>query len=193
MLGFTIVYPSIPESMLENESVTGVILVVTAVVGGSGLFVQLQRNDHLKEAEFILNFNTNFLNFKDFTDVLEYCDVAAGIIKSPKTCKTCKNGNELNYMNVSNYLDYFEPLYFLLENKAIRISRLASLIGHRFFIVVCNPDVQENVIKKHREAYEPLIELYKKLKKHLYKNKDKMPLWVKNHDLIEFLTSNPKT
>ena len=159
--------------------ITNIILALSAIGGAIAVVLQLKRNESLKEAEFIVDFNTQFGQHNELLEVYNRCAMEAGYAIDSKI-------ESFDYTKVIAYLNYFEPLYFLLENKAIHIDKISSLAGNRFFVVACNRDVQEKVIRQHQRDLAAFIELYKRLKTHRYRNEEP-PEWLVKNDLVKFL------
>ncbi|MCL2639006.1 MAG: hypothetical protein FWD48_11635 [Oscillospiraceae bacterium] len=171
------------DTWIKNESLSSIIIAATALGGVAGVIVQFNREKNLREVDFIVKFNTKFLEFDELIDVLNYCSHKAGIINDPKYDEV----TSLNHTDVYKYLDYFEPLYFLLKNKAVSIDKMYMLVSHRFFVVVCNPDVQNNVLAKHQTAFKSIIEMYRILDDYRCKKKIPLPSTVEENGLLKFL------
>jgi hypothetical protein len=144
------------ETIKKKATLKYVLNSITLFVLFSSLLLlnmQLSSNEKLKEAEFITNFNTNFIQV----------DHTLGVFSHEKA-KYCNYEEKSSYYaKVLIYLAYFEPLYFLLEDGIIEKDRILSIIRLRFSIVASNCVIQEAVIEKNQDALENVIKLYKKL------------------------------
>jgi len=114
-----------------DDAFISILMIGTAIGGFAGLILQHNRETNIKEAEFLISFNTTFVQSDIFMGIYNYC---AG--RSPKDYV-------LNPVDVLRYMDYFEPLYFLLENKVIHADKLVLLIEHRFKTVYNNDEVKK--------------------------------------------------
>jgi len=169
---------------LFGQSVAEIITTATIVTTAVVIVLQLYRSERLKEAEFIVNFNTNFITNPIFMEVIGHCEKSLGEIDSDSIIKT------IDKTKVIIYLDYLEPLYFLLKNGAIRRDKLYMLIQYRLFVVVCNPDVQ-NIILGLRPSLDSIVDMCEILNLHRKKLSKKRgyyrPHWLKEKDLENFI------
>jgi len=173
----------------KNESMTtglNLVTVVTAVMGAIGIVLQLSRDKSLKEVQFIVDFNKNFVEFDDLMKVHDMCSERFGMPVDEDY-----KDKPLDHTAVYKYLDAFEPLYFLLKNKAVSVDKMYDLVSYRFFIVVCTPEVQREIILKHEDSYENIISMYRILEKYRIKKGKKPPFRkYEENDLLKFLENN---
>lgn len=170
----------------QNESVStalNLITVVTAVLGVSGVVLQLSREKSLKEVEFLIDFNKSFVEIEDLMEVHNICSERAGL-----PVDSHYKDVPLNYTGVYKYLDCIEPLYFLLKTKLVNIDKIYDLVSYRFFIVVNNSEVQKEIISIHQSSYFNIISMYKTLENYRKKKNlpEPFPHFVDN-DLITYL------
>ena len=140
-----------------DDAFASILLIGTAIGGFAGLILQHNRETNMKEAEFIIGFNTTFVQTESFMKIYSYC---AG--HPPKDY-------ELDPIEVLKYMDYFEPLYFLLENKVITIDKVYLLVGHRFMIVHQNEEVKkigEAYSTEKRRYFDVVDDLYEIIKEY---------------------------
>jgi len=172
----------------KNESTStalDIITVATAIMGVIGIMLQLGREKSLKEIEFIIDFNRNFVEYDELMSVHDICSEQVGLFVDGHN-----KDKPLDHTSVYKYLDCFEPLYFLLKNKAVGTDKLYDLVSYRFFIVVNNREVQEKIIAVHLSSYKNIIEMYKILNGYRKKNKLPAPfLAFEENDLLKFLKS----
>jgi len=159
-------------SNVPTATITAVIAVI--VVG-----MQLYRNDRLKEADFIVKFNFGFINAPNLISVLKNCED--------------NNGKSLKLTDVVSYLSYFEALSFMLENNAISKDNLYSLIQHRLFVVLNNPDVQDLIIHR-KPSFDKLIDMCDILSIHRKKLEKKKNIpssknWFNEKNIDSFISS----
>jgi hypothetical protein len=172
----------------KNESTStalDIVMVATAIMGVIGIVLQLGREKSLKEIEFIVDFNRNFVEYDELMSVHDICSEQAGLFVDGHN-----KDRPLDHTSVYKYLDCFEPLYFLLKSKAVGTDKLYDLVSYRFFIVLNNREVQEKIIAVHKSSYKNIIEMYKILNGHRKKNKLPTPFpTFEQNDLLKFLTS----
>lgn len=136
------------------------IVMLAAICGVFGICIQLRNDAKLKEAEFLYNFNTEYINNASFSTVFNYCANEAGIFS-----KRMEEVALPTQEDIVKYLDFFEPVYYLVNNRIISIEKLSDLLEHRFLVVVCNEYIQEQAIKPTPAYYKTLYSLFCEFKK----------------------------
>jgi len=143
-------------SLIRNDSLSGKVMAFTALIGIFGVIMQLHHDGKLKEVEFIVNFNNNLLQVPSLMCVHEVC-------KKTRSDSTYKREAQLNTDDAYKYLDYFEPLFFLLNNNVIKPEKMYRLVAFRFFVVVCDKEVVEKVIVGYRPHFGCIEDMYDSL------------------------------
>lgn len=123
------------------ENTIGILSLVIAAIGIIFVIAQMEEAKKLQESEFIVHLNQSFV------DNAGYAEMYVELEKSKRKNKKPK----ISRIDISNYLTFFETMYILLENKAIKMGTLDDLFEYRFFIAVHNETVQKE--KLVNEAY----------------------------------------
>ena len=112
-----------------------------------GLIFQSSRSKDLEEAQFIFSLSQEFINNDNYQLLLHSLEA--------------KKALDRNLLNIAaQYLDFFEPLYVLIEKKMIKIDMIEDLFCYRFFSVVNNITIQEKVLTPHKEYYGNICKLH---------------------------------
>lgn len=154
-----------------------IIITITSILGAIGIVSSLHKDRALEEAQFIVNLSNSFVQNPDYYIVYDfwnkYHDKKAFKNMSKKDKKKLPQIISLTY----KYLDFFEPLYFLVEKNIIEISTVDELFEYRFCMIVNNWGVQHYVLnprnKRYLEEgyYDNIIRLYMHIRKYRYSDK----------------------
>lgn len=149
-----------------------IIITITSILGAIGIVSSLHKDRALEEAQFIVNLSNSFVQNPDYYIVYDfwnkYHDKKAFKNMSKKDKKKLPQIISLTY----KYLDFFEPLYFLVEKNIIEISTVDELFEYRFCMIVNNWGVQHYVLnprnKRYLEEgyYDNIIRLYMHIRKY---------------------------
>ena len=156
MIVLTLIYGSkYPE---EFSATASGLAVIVAILGVVGVVFQLQRDKGLREAECLINLCNSFLEHDEFVNAYISCNSAiATKLKVP-----------FDIRNIYKCLDFFEPFYYLIVKKIVKIEPFYELFAYRFCIIVNNVEVQR-CIDFCAENYCDICGLYCNLKKYAQK------------------------
>lgn len=147
-----------------NDSFVTIVTVLTAIVGAFGIWLELNKEQEINQASFILEIHSNFYALggkgsmltADFEKRLD--DDFAGKEKLQLTEKDSEM--------VVQYLVWVKTLASLINRKTIKISAIDDLFAYKFFIAVNNPQVQAMELVPYASAYKGIYKAHKDWKKY---------------------------
>ncbi|MBO5344679.1 MAG: hypothetical protein J6A51_02165 [Clostridia bacterium] len=147
-----------------NDSFVTIVTVLTAIVGAFGIWLELNKEQEINQASFILEIHSNFYALggkgsmltADFEKRLD--DDFAGKEKLQLTEKDSEM--------VVQYLVWVKTLASLINRKTIKISAIDDLFAYKFFIAVNNPQVQAMELVPYASAYKGIYKAHKEWKKY---------------------------
>lgn len=140
------------------EAVVGIIAALL-VVWQLGRGASAEKSETLlQQSSFIKDFNFSFLSQHEFLEVereLEKCYVEGADLKigDPGTPERQK------YID---YLVYLESLATVIQNGAMEIENVDSLMAYRFFVAVHNETLQKEELLKYSIHYRGIYWMYEK-------------------------------
>ena len=145
------------------SDVATVITTITAIIGAFAIWVQLKREKDLNEAEFIMNYNTSFIENPDFT-ILEH---QLEMYRKKVECEEIWNTTEAimteeNNQTIVNYLVYHEALAVFVRKGVLSLDSIDDLFAYRFFLIMNNPEIQRKEICPEAQYYHGCFWLHKK-------------------------------
>ena len=162
MLGFLFFWFNFDNS-LKNTVFFGALEAVGALFGLFGLIYQEKENKKIESASFIVELNQNYLSD------ISHQKLIAALEESPE------NWSPEIRDSAIQHLDFFEPFCILVENRIIDIRLINDLFAYRFFRVVNDLRVQDNIIGKTPDSYRNIIVLHYIWKKHKTQKNESIP------------------
>lgn len=151
------------------------VTALTAVFGVVSVLIQSRENHDLRESQFIVNLNKDYINNTEYQKLLDFLEkVNVG-----------EKFSEEQFDLVSNYFDFFEPIYLLIKKKVIDIETIDDLFAYRFFSVVNNREVQNQVICPYITFYKNIINLHYIWKEYRVKHHKNIPFSETDLQLID--------
>lgn len=146
---------------------------IVGVLSLIGILYQFKREQNMKESEFVLQINTEFIKNQDIKRIYAMLEDSKneGQQTNPFTIK--------DEMDMANYLCFFETFYPLV-NRGVLCIRTIDILAYRFFLAVNNRFMQEMLICKpgKETAWKDLYSLHYKWKKYR-----KNQVWQEEFDL----------
>ena len=136
------------------EYTSTVLTTLTAIIGAYAIWWQLKREKDLKEAEFIMNYNTAFIGNPELTEIEKALEGyrKTGEFEFPESQR----------QSVINYLVYHEALAAMIFRGVLNIKNIDDLFMYRFFLAVKNPVIQKEEMCPEAQYYKGCLKLYKK-------------------------------
>ena len=147
-----------------NDTFVSLITIITAIVGAFGIWLELNKEQEINQASFILEIHSNFYALggkgsmltADFEKRLD--DDFAGKKKLQLT--------EADSEMVVQYLVWVKTLASLINRRTIKLSAIDDLFAYKFFIAVNNPQVQAMELVPYASAYKGIYKAHKDWKKY---------------------------
>ena len=145
------------------SDVATIITTLTAIVGAFAIWFQMKRERDISEAEFIMNYNINFIENS------EYIELEEALEKYRKTVESGENAENIddiltdnNRQTIINYLVYHEALAVFVKKRVLSISSIDDLFAYRFFLIMNNPEIQKKELCPEALYYQGCFWLHKK-------------------------------
>lgn len=149
-------------TVFPMSDVATVATTVTAIIGAFAIWFQMKRERDIKEAEFIMSYNTSFIENgelstleKELEDYRKLVEAGVDVKKLPPIVR------EDNIHSVINFLVYHEALATFVKNRVLSMKHIDDLFAYRFFLVMNNPDVQKKELCPEAQYYRGCFYLYK--------------------------------
>ncbi|MEZ7821313.1 MAG: hypothetical protein QMB51_03325 [Patescibacteria group bacterium] len=137
------------------------------VIGAFAVFFQLNAENNINKARFIFELNKSFISNDRFKKISVL--VSKNFYNNLDFSKKNNFIKKINKEDLFDYLVFFESINVMLENKALKINDIFSLIA-RFMIFVNNPNVQDSILIKNHIFFKNIYKLHKKILKFFKKN-----------------------
>lgn len=162
-----------------DETFMSIITIITAIVGAFGIWLELNKEQEINQASFILSINSDFyaLGGKGtmYTAEMEKMldEDFAGIKKLEL--------KEEHHVMVIQYLVWIKTLSSLINRRMIKISAIDDLFSYKFFVAVNHPEFQRLELTPFKTAYRGIFKAHKTWKK--YRDKHGLEIYNGKTDL----------
>lgn len=140
----------------DLNDISTLFITIFTMIGGIAIWIQLKGERDIKEAEFLMNYHSNFVSNDTFTTIQQKLE--------DYYKERC--GSEVIYeidrQDLINYLVYLKGLAALLNKGVLHISTIDDLFSYRFFIAVNNPIVQELELIPDAQYYKGCYVLHRR-------------------------------
>jgi len=162
-----------------NDTFVSLITIITAVVGAFGIWLELNKEQEINQASFILSINSDFYAMGGkgtmyAADLEKMLDEDFSGIKKLELTKE-------NQVMVIQYLVWLKTLSSLINRRMIKISAIDDLFSYKFFVAVNNKQIQEMELIPYRTAYRGIFKAHKLWKK--YRQKHNLEIYNEETDL----------
>lgn len=158
---------------IDVGSISTILTTLTALFGAFAIWWQLKREKDLKEAEFIMNYNTAFITNPELTEI----EKALEAYRKTNVFTFDESQRQL----IINYLVYNEALAAMIFRGVLSIGNIDDLFMYRFFLVVNNPIIQKEELCPEALYYKGCFKLYKKWS--AYRKKNGLPILLEESSL----------
>lgn len=162
-----------------NETFVSIITIITAIVGAFGIWLELNKEQEINQASFILSINGDFYSIAGrgtmYTAEMEKMldEDFAGIKKLEL--------KEEHHVMVVQYLVWVKTLSSLINRRMIKISAIDDLFSYKFFVAVNHPEFQKMELLPFKTAYRGIFKAHKMWKK--YREKRGLEIYNEKTDL----------
>lgn len=151
-----------------NDTFVSIITILTAIVGAFGIWLELNKEQEINQASFILSINSDFyalggkgtMYAADLEKMLD--EDFSGIKKLELT--------EEHQTMVIQYLVWVKTLSSLINRRMIKISAIDDLFSYKFFVAINNPEIQKMELIPYKTAYRGIFKAHKIWKKYRVKH-----------------------
>ena len=149
--------------VLPMSDVATIITTITAIIGAFAIWFQMKRERDINEAEFIMNYNINFIENPEYVELEHKLEKYKIAVESGKNIHEMEDIiTEENKQTVINYLVYHEALAVFVKKKVLAIDSIDDLFAYRFFLIMNNPEVQKKELCPEAQYYHGCFWLHKK-------------------------------
>lgn len=151
-----------------NDTLITLITVITAIIGAFGIWLELNKEQEINQAEFILQIHNSFYALggsgTEYTAELEkrLDDDFSGKEKLVLTKE--------DDIKVVQYLVWLKTLSSLINRNMIKLSAVDDLFAYKFFVAVNNIQFQNKELIPYSTAYKGIYKTHKLWKKYRQKN-----------------------
>ncbi len=175
VLSIALILLSLVSSFFFPEDVgariLNVVTVVTAIIGAIALFLQFRKDKLTNSANFFVTFSESFYN-NDTYGLSELYEELDKHYVDPNY----KFDYEKYRHKVIKYLEWTESLASLIERDIIDFYIIDNILSYRFFIMVNNPQIQEEELLPYYKNYRGTFYLYNRWYKYEQKRGLDIPL-----------------
>lgn len=165
---YTVSLQVIDYSMASTYATT-----ITAIIGAYAIWIQLNREADVKQAEFIMNYNNSFLSNEQLVEMEKKLELYRKTGKYEFT--------EEDRQPLINILVYLEAMAAMIFRDVMTLEAIDDLLSYRFFLIVNNPIVQDVELCPEADYYQGCIKLY--MKWYNYKKKRNLPIVLEETSL----------
>lgn len=162
-----------------NDTFVSLITIITAIVGAFGIWLELNKEQEINQASFILSINSDFYSLGGkgvmFAAALEKMldEDYSGVKKLELTTE--------HQEMVIQYLVWVKTLSALINRRMIKLSAIDDLFSYKFFIAVNNEQIQKMELIPYKTAYRGIFKAHKMWKK--YRKKHNKEIYNEKTDL----------
>ena len=136
-----------------GSRIVNIVTIITGVVGAIALFVQFKKDKAVNTASFLMEYSRSFYNGYDLLDTFHE-------LEKHNADKDYKFDYDKYSAKIIAYLEWIESIASLVERGTIDFYTIDNTISYRFFIIVNNPQVQENELVHYAEYWRGTYWLY---------------------------------
>ncbi|MBE5755192.1 MAG: hypothetical protein E7341_00720 [Clostridiales bacterium] len=162
-----------------NDTFVSLITIITAIVGAFGIWLELNKEQEINQASFILSINSDFYALGG-KGTMYAADLEKMLDEDFSGVKKLELTKEHQTM-VIQYLVWVKTLSSLINRRMIKISAIDDLFSYKFFVAVNNPEIQKMELIPYKTAYRGIFKAHKIWKK--YREKHGLEIYNEKTDL----------
>lgn len=151
-----------------NDTFVSIITILTAIVGAFGIWLELNKEQEINQASFILSINSDFYALGG-KGTMYAADLEKMLDEDFSGIKKLKLTEEHQTM-VIQYLVWVKTLSSLINRRMIKISAIDDLFSYKFFVAINNPEIQKMELIPYKTAYRGIFKAHKIWKKYRVKH-----------------------
>ena len=162
-----------------NDTFVSLITIITAIVGAFGIWLELNKEQEINQASFILQIHGDFyaLGGKGTMYAADLEKMLDEDFSGKKKLEFTEENNEM----VIQYLVWVKTLSSLINRKMIKISAVDDLFGYKFFVAINNTEIQKMELIPYKTAYKGIYKAHKTWAK--YRKKHNLEIYNEATDL----------
>ncbi|MBQ7917438.1 MAG: hypothetical protein IJ310_01325 [Clostridia bacterium] len=162
-----------------NDTFVSLITIITAIVGAFGIWLELNKEQEINQASFILSINSDFYALGG-KGTMYAADLEKMLDEDFSGVKKLELTKEHQTM-VIQYLVWVKTLSSLINRRMIKISAIDDLFSYKFFVAINNPEIQKMELIPYKTAYRGIFKAHKIWKK--YREKHGLEIYNEKTDL----------
>ena len=162
-----------------NDTFVSLITIITAIVGAFGIWLELNKEQEINQASFILSINSDFYALGG-KGTMYAADLEKMLDEDFSGVKKLELTKEHQTM-VIQYLVWVKTLSSLINRRMIKISAIDDLFSYKFFVAINNPEIQKLELIPYKTAYRGIFKAHKIWKK--YREKHGLEIYNEKTDL----------
>ena len=151
-----------------NDTFVSIITILTAIVGAFGIWLELNKEQEINQASFILSINSDFYALGG-KGTMYAADLEKMLDEDFSGVKKLKLTEEHQTM-VIQYLVWVKTLSSLINRRMIKISAIDDLFSYKFFVAINNPEIQKMELIPYKTAYRGIFKAHRIWKKYRVKH-----------------------
>ena len=151
-----------------NDTFVSIITILTAIVGAFGIWLELNKEQEINQASFILSINSDFYALGG-KGTMYAADLEKMLDEDFSGTKKLELTEEHQVM-VIQYLVWVKTLSSLINRRMIKISAIDDLFSYKFFVAINNPEIQKMELIPYKTAYRGIFKAHKIWKKYRVKH-----------------------
>ena len=151
-----------------DDTFVSIITIITAIVGAFGIWLELNKEQEINQASFILTINSDFYALGG-KGTMYAADLEKMLDEDFNGIKKLELKKE-DLVMVIQYLVWVKTLSSLINRRMIKISAIDDLFSYKFFVAVNNPLIQEMELLPYKTAYRGIFKAHKIWKKYRVKH-----------------------
>lgn len=151
-----------------NDTFVSLITIITAVVGAFGIWLELNKEQEINQASFILSINSDFYALGG-KGTMYTAELEKMLDEDFSGTKKLELTTEHQVM-VVQYLVWVKTLSSLINRRMIKISAIDDLFSYKFFVAINNKQIQQMELIPYKSAYRGIFKAHKLWKKYRVKH-----------------------
>ena len=142
-----------------NDTFVSLITIITAIVGAFGIWLELNKEQEINQASFILQIHGDFyaLGGKGTMYAADLEKMLDEDFSGKKKLVLKESDSEM----VIQYLVWVKTLSSLINRRMIKISAVDDLFGYKFFVAINNAEIQKMELIPYQTAYKGIYKAHK--------------------------------
>ena len=151
-----------------NDTFVSLVTIITAIVGAFGIWLELNKEQEVNQASFILSINSDFYALGG-KGTMYAADLEKMLDKDVSGVEKLELKQEHQDM-VIQYLVWVKTLSSLINRRMVKISAIDDLFAYKFFVAVNHPEIQNMELEPYKTAYGGIYKAHKIWKQYRVKH-----------------------